>query len=241
MGLKRSERYTVDQSQGYSLAKAAGLPDAKAKIAAAIMMAESGGNPTAHNGNAATGDDSYGLWQINMKGDLGPARRTQFGLKANTDLFSPTINARAMSELSKQGQDFTKWTTFTTTDSKKSYKRFMGNNVSLVDVSAGTLAALFPGLFGWLPGASDAAGTVGNTWDDAVGAARVLAGATQKTAAWVSDSKNWLRVALVIGGAVVVTVGVSKLAATTNTGRKVVKTTKTIAGKAVAGAAMVAK
>lgn len=202
----------MDQSQGYSLAKAAGLPDAKAKIAAAIMMAESGGNPTSHNGNAATGDDSYGLWQINMKGSLGPERRAQFGLKANTDLFSPTINAAAMSELSKQGQNFSKWTTYTTSDPKKSYKRFMGNTVSLVDVTAGSLAALYPGLFGWLPGATDAAGGIANSYGDAIGAARVAGGAIQKSAAWVSNSKNWLRVAFVIGGGVVVTAGVVKLA-----------------------------
>lgn len=202
----------MDQSQGYSLAKAAGLPDAKAKIAAAIMMAESGGNPTAHNGNAATDDDSYGLWQINMRGDLGPSRRLQFGLKANTDLFSPTVNAQAMSELSKQGQDFTKWTTFTTSKPERSYKRFMGNTVSVVDVSAGTLGALFPGLFGWLPGAADAAGGIANSYDDAVGAARVAAGAITKGAAWFSNSKNWLRVAFVVGGGVVVTVGIMQMA-----------------------------
>ena len=33
----------------------------------AIAMRESAGNPEAFNGNAATGDRSYGLWQINLR------------------------------------------------------------------------------------------------------------------------------------------------------------------------------
>lgn len=42
-----------------------------------------------------TGDLSYGLWQINMIDDLGPARRKQFGLTSNDDLLDPRVNARA--------------------------------------------------------------------------------------------------------------------------------------------------
>ena len=41
------------------------------RIMAAIAMAESGSNAEAHNDNANTGDNSYGLWQINMLGSMG--------------------------------------------------------------------------------------------------------------------------------------------------------------------------
>ncbi len=68
----------LNSNQLYWLARYAGLVDSRARIAAAIALAESGGNSDAHNGNAATGDDSYGLWQINMIGAMGPARRVEF-------------------------------------------------------------------------------------------------------------------------------------------------------------------
>src|SRR3982750_492240 len=66
-------------------------------LMAAIALAESNGNPTAHN--AVPPDDSYGLWQINMRGKLGPARRQAFGIQSNTELFDPTKNARAMKKI----------------------------------------------------------------------------------------------------------------------------------------------
>lgn len=63
-------------------------------LMAAVALAESGGNPTAHN--AKPPDDSYGLWQINMLGKLGPERRRKLGIQSNTELFNPATNARAM-------------------------------------------------------------------------------------------------------------------------------------------------
>src|SRR3954465_3981494 len=60
-----------------------------------IAYAESGGNPAAHNDNPKTGDESYGLWQINMIGKLGPARRKAFGITDNKQLFDPATNAKA--------------------------------------------------------------------------------------------------------------------------------------------------
>jgi hypothetical protein len=63
--------------------------------AVAIAGRESiGFNPMAFNGNSATGDLSYGLFQINMRGDLGPSRRKSQGLKKNEDLFDPVTNAK---------------------------------------------------------------------------------------------------------------------------------------------------
>ena len=42
-----------------------------------------------------TGDLSYGIFQINMKGDLGPARRKMIGIKSNEELLDPLTNAKA--------------------------------------------------------------------------------------------------------------------------------------------------
>jgi len=61
----------------------------------AIAKRESSYNPNAHNGNRGTGDNSYGLMQINMLGELGPARLRQFGLGKYEDLFDPMTNLRA--------------------------------------------------------------------------------------------------------------------------------------------------
>lgn len=93
-------------------AKSAGFTGNSLVIAIAIALAESSGNPRSHNRKPP--DNSYGLWQINMYGDLGPARRKQFGLKNNEELFNPTVNAKAAYAISNGGKKFTPaWSTYT--------------------------------------------------------------------------------------------------------------------------------
>lgn len=91
-------------------ARAAGFSQTDAAIAGAIAMAESSGNPNAHNPNPP--DNSYGLWQINMLGSMGPARLREFGLSSNTDLFSPSNNAKAARIIYKQ-QGWRAWSVYT--------------------------------------------------------------------------------------------------------------------------------
>lgn len=45
--------------------------------------------------NVGPVDDSYGLFQINMKGYLGEARRKQFGIAEDAELFDPKMNIKA--------------------------------------------------------------------------------------------------------------------------------------------------
>lgn len=81
------------------------------EIAVAIAIAESGGNINAHN--AIPPDDSYGLWQINMKGNLGAERRQKYQLPDNNALFFPEINARvAFGIYQDAGSSFSPWTTW---------------------------------------------------------------------------------------------------------------------------------
>ena len=79
------------------------------KTAFGIVMKESTGRPYAHNQNSNTGDNSYGLFQINMIGSLGPARREQFGLANNEDLFNPLTNAAIAYRMSEGGTDWGPW------------------------------------------------------------------------------------------------------------------------------------
>lgn len=89
--------------------KDAGFRGEGLKLAYGIVMRESGGRPTAYNGNTGTGDRSYGLFQINMLGNMGPTRSRQFGLSSYNDLFDPVRNARAAYLMSKGGTDFGPW------------------------------------------------------------------------------------------------------------------------------------
>jgi len=87
----------------------AGFKGDALKTAWAIAKRESGGRPDAYNPDRSTGDDSYGLFQINMLGNLGPSRRQSYGLKSNKDLLDPATNARVAYAMSKGGKDFGAW------------------------------------------------------------------------------------------------------------------------------------
>lgn len=93
----------------YNLAKDAGFDDSQATIMAGIALAESQGNPNAHNPKPP--DDSYGLWQINMIGKNGPERRAWFGISNNKQLFDPKTNARA-AKIIYDKQGFKAWSTY---------------------------------------------------------------------------------------------------------------------------------
>lgn len=91
----------LNAAQILAIARAAGFPPVVAVTMVAIALRESSGNPDAFNGNAATGDKSYGLWQINMR-DAGIAKLIRakvlfpFGaMTEDTCLLDPVVNARA--------------------------------------------------------------------------------------------------------------------------------------------------
>ena len=90
------------------LAMEAGFTKEQAKTMAAIAGGESSFNNRAHNPNRATGDNSYGLWQINMIDSLGPERRRAIGISSNEELFDPKVNARA-AKLIYDSQGFGAW------------------------------------------------------------------------------------------------------------------------------------
>jgi hypothetical protein len=79
------------------------------RTACAIAKAESNGRPFAFNGNTETGDSSYGIFQINMLGELGPKRRDKFDLNSNAELLNPVVNAQVTLHMTKGGKDWSSW------------------------------------------------------------------------------------------------------------------------------------
>jgi len=104
------------------------------RIAYAVAMAESSGNARAHNPDASTGDNSYGLFQINMLGAMGPERRRQYGLSSNDDLFDPYVNAKVAFKMSNGGQNWGPWSTYKRGD----YKEFLDGPDVVVKNSGGS-------------------------------------------------------------------------------------------------------
>ena len=100
---------SLTDSQLVELLKAVGFKGKGLKTAWAVAKAESNGRPFAFNGNTKTGDSSYGIFQINMIGQLGPDRREKLDLDLNTDLFSPVKNAEAVFYMTQGGNDWSSW------------------------------------------------------------------------------------------------------------------------------------
>ena len=79
------------------------------KTAWAVAMRESHGHPYSYNGNVRTGDKSYGLFQINMIGSIGEARKGWLRIATYNDLFDPATNALAAYKITHGGKDWGAW------------------------------------------------------------------------------------------------------------------------------------
>lgn len=92
--------------------KDAGFEGYSLRMAQAIISLESNRRIYAHNQNANTGDNSYGLFQINMFRGLEAQRLEQYGLPNNEALFNPLVNARVAWDISNGGTNWSAWTTY---------------------------------------------------------------------------------------------------------------------------------
>jgi len=113
---KALEKYrnatSLTDSELVELLKAVGFKGHGLKMAWSVAKAESNGRPFAFNGNTKTGDSSYGIFQINMLGTLGPDRRDKFELDLNAELFSPVTNAEVVYRMTKGGTDWSSWSSY---------------------------------------------------------------------------------------------------------------------------------
>ena len=104
---KSSDQLTDKQLK--QLLTAVGFEGEALKKAWAIAKRESQGRPMAYNGNRKTGDSSYGIFQINMLGQLGIDRKEKFNLRSNVLLFDPVVNAEITYYMTDGGKDWSSW------------------------------------------------------------------------------------------------------------------------------------
>ena len=107
------------------LLEAVGFEGKALKTAWAVAMKESNGRPQAYNGNNSTGDHSYGVFQINMIGNLGEARREKFDLTTNKDLFDPVTNAEIAFHMTNGGEDWSSWKIYPGQTNGARYESFL--------------------------------------------------------------------------------------------------------------------
>jgi hypothetical protein len=107
------------------LLKAVGFEGKALKTAWAVAMKESNGRPVAYNGNRGTGDNSYGVFQINMIGSLGEARRDKFNLDSNADLFDPVTNAEIAFYMTNGGKDWSSWKVYQNQTNSERYESYL--------------------------------------------------------------------------------------------------------------------
>jgi hypothetical protein len=109
---KYENAHSLTDSQLVELLKAVGFKGSALKTAWAVAKAESNGRPFAFNGNTKTGDSSYGIFQINMLGTLGPDRRNRYDLDFNAALFNPVMNAEVVYRMTRGGIDWSSWSSY---------------------------------------------------------------------------------------------------------------------------------
>jgi soluble lytic murein transglycosylase-like protein len=107
------------------LLSAVGFEGKALKVAYAVAKKESNGRPLAHNGDVSTGDNSYGIFQINMLGSLGEERREKFQLKTNKDLLEPVTNAKIAYHMSNGGEDWSSWKVYPGQKNGERYESFL--------------------------------------------------------------------------------------------------------------------
>ena len=185
----------------------AGLRDTgRLTRAVAIALGESGGNTDAVGDVAlqnGTWGPSVGLWQVRSLN----AERGKGTTRDETKLRDPAFNARAMMSISGNGSNWNPWTVNNTgayllhMPAAQAGVKSMGSAVS-------TLPAKSP--------IDDFGEGVVEGFTDPLGVNDQIADAVQPFAAgmdaiygWISDRQNWIRVAQVLIGGVVIVAGVA--------------------------------
>lgn len=104
---------TLTNDELIELLSAVGFKGKSLRTAWAVAMKESNGRPVAHNNTISTGDNSYGIFQVNMIGSLGKDRlalfNEKFGMLKPTELFDPVTNVQVVYYMTRGGTDWSSW------------------------------------------------------------------------------------------------------------------------------------
>jgi len=119
------EAKVLTKAELKDLLEAVGFEGKALKTAWAVAMKESNGRPLAYNGDSGTGDHSYGVFQINMIGNLGEDRREKFDLTTNKDLFNPVTNAEIAFHMTNGGKDWSSWKIYPGQTNGARYESFL--------------------------------------------------------------------------------------------------------------------
>lgn len=135
-GGSATKNITGGQKALVGILQQAGFSGEHLKEAWAIAMRESSGRSNAYNGDRSTGDNSYGLFQINMIDDLEAERDAKFkqyvpGYVNKDSLFDPLINAKAAAYMSQKGNNWASWRSPTYGRAKEYLSQFPGASAGM--------------------------------------------------------------------------------------------------------------
>lgn len=182
-------------------ARTAGFPEDQIATAVAVALAESSGRIDAVGGpNPLDGSYDYGVWQINER-----AHPEKF--QSMPDWWTASNAQMALAVYRERQNSWAPWTVFKT----GAYQLYMGRGKAAAEgKSTGTTSSRYDERWD-IPGVPDAAeSAVQDTAGALLGignALKSIAAAGVKAGAWMGQSENWIRVAQV--GIGVVLLGVA--------------------------------
>lgn len=122
-------RYKFEELE--AMVRMAGFDPSISPVMAAIGLAESSGNPYAHNPKYP--DNSYGLFQINMLDTpdypMGANRRARYGLRSNEELFDPMTNLKAAKDI-YDSQGLNAWSVYRS----GAYKDYLPDSFNAIEM-----------------------------------------------------------------------------------------------------------
>ena len=183
-------QYTYGQLVNlYATANNVPATSAEALTMGALAMAESSGDPNAHNPSGASG-----LWQIM------PSHASDKGWTYGTNFYDPATNAR-MAYFVLHHQGYSAWTTYT----NGAYRKFLGGSVPNVSPNisnAGMLA--IPGI----PGPGQAPLIGGGTGGGIIGGVQTPStGSLLGIPTHLFDVGLWRRIGIALVGFLLIVVG----------------------------------